>query len=341
MYHYAMVTVIQKIALFVAFLIVGGALVWWMGNNLVGRPVKALVGQAHEVGRGNLNMINDLEGTRDEIGALAGGLNQMVVDLRNARDRLEQETTQRLAAVEQLNHAERLSTIGKLASGLAHELGTPLNVVAGRAKMIADGGISHSEIGDSARVIRQQAERMTGLIRKLLDFARRSPHKKQVESLSHLAEQAVNLLSQLADGRSASIVLESSRESPVVKADPAQIQQVLSNLIINAIHAMPDGGTVTVRYGVRQVQPPADHGGIESDYAYVDIVDEGVGIPEEDLTRIFTPFFSTKQVGEGTGLGLSIVHGIVNEHDGWITVKSEVGQGSTFSIYLPVEGNES
>jgi signal transduction histidine kinase len=126
----------------------------------------------------------------------------------------------------------------------------------------------------------------------------------------------------------------------MVKIDPAQIQQVLSNLIVNAIHALPEGGTVTVRYGMKQAQPPADHGGSEEDYAFVEVTDDGIGIPEENLARIFVPFFSTKGVGEGTGLGLSIAHGIITDHGGWIAVRSTVGQGSTFSVYLPVEAEE-
>ena len=335
MQNYTRTTILQKIGLFLAFLVVGSLLVWWLGIRLVGRPVRALVHQALGVGQGKLYSVNDLERSNDEIGLLAKGLNRMVKDLRTARSRLEQETAERLAVVEQLNHAERLSTVGKLASGLAHELGTPLNVVTGRAKLIANGGMSEGDAAASAGVIKQQAERMTELIRKLLDFARRSPAAKGAESLAHLVEQVAHLLSPLASGRGCAIVVPEAEDSTKVEVDAAQVQQVLSNLVVNAVHAMPDGGTVTLSYGTRQGNAPADHAGPTGDYAFIDVSDDGVGIPEENLGRIFTPFFTTKQVGEGTGLGLSIAHGIIKEHGGWIEVASKIGEGSTFSIYLP------
>jgi signal transduction histidine kinase len=335
-YRYTRISIIQKVALFITFLIIGGGLVWWLGIVFVGRPIRELVGQAHAVGQGDLAADNQLERSHDEIGALAKGLNQMVTDLRAARVRLDEETSQRIAAVEQLNHAERLSTIGKLASGLAHELGTPLNVVAGRAKMIADGQVPEAEVVDSASIIRQQAERMTGLIRKLLDFARSESGAKQVGSIATPVEQVVQMLSPLASQRKVTLTVEGEPDPPRVSVNSSQIQQVFSNLIINAVHAMPDGGEVVIRYGRRQAVPPADHAGPEVVFAFAEVVDSGVGISEEDLSRIFAPFYSTKQVGEGTGLGLSIAHGIIREHGGWIAVESEVGKGSTFTVYLPL-----
>ena len=336
MQRYTRITIIHKIALFIAFLVVGGGLLWWFGVVFVGRPIRALVSQAQAVGSGDLDANNQLEQSGDEIGALARGLNRMVSDLRAARTRLEKETEQRIAAVEQLNHAERLSTIGKLASGLAHELGTPLNVVAGRAKMIADAEMKPSEVLDSAAVIRQQAERMTRLIRQLLDFARREPRTVRQEELKQPVDQAVHTLAPLASQHRIDIKTEVDGEPPRVRIDTAQIQQVLSNLIVNAIHAMPGGGQILVRYGRRPAEPPADHGHPPGTYAFVEVIDSGVGIPEEDFSRIFAPFYSTKGVGEGTGLGLWIAHGIIKEHGGWVTVNSSVGAGSTFSIYLPL-----
>jgi two-component system NtrC family sensor kinase len=340
MRSYIWTTVVRKIVLFVAFLIIGGVFVWWLGIRLVGRPVHTMIDQARSVGEGDLTVRNDLGHASDEIGELAKGLNDMVEDLRLARARIEEETSKRLAAIEQLNHAERLATVGKLASGLAHELGTPLNVVAGRAKMIAGESMSTSEIADSATVIASQADRMTGIIRHLLDFARSRPPEKHSAKLSQPVNNVVKLLSPIATERSIELHVQASSDSPDVEVDVDQIQQVLSNLIVNAIHAMPDGGRITIQCGRRPVTPPADHGGNESDFAYIDVIDTGVGIPEENLSQVFTPFFSTKQVGEGTGLGLSIAHGIVQEHGGWLAAESKVGHGSKFSIYLPI-GDDS
>lgn len=338
MQKYVRTTVIRRVQLFVAFLIVGGALVWWLGIHLVGRPVHIMVDQARSVGQGDLSASNELGNTRDEIGELATGLNDMVADLRLARSNLDEETTRRLAAMEQLNHAERLATVGKLASGLAHELGTPLNVVAGRAKMIAGENMNREEIIDSATVIENQAERMTGIIRQLLDFARSRPMEKKLVTLLQPVENVVHMVSPIAAQAKVEIDIQPGDRMPRVEVDVRQLQQVLSNLIVNAIHAMPTGGRITIRIGQRLAEPPADHGGREAVYAYVEVSDTGVGIPEENLGRIFTPFFSTKQVGEGTGLGLSIAHGIVREHGGWLTAASVVSEGSTFTVYLPMGG---
>ena len=338
MNSYIHTTVVRKIILYLAFLLVGGGMVWSLGIRLVGHPVHALVEQAHEVGQGNFEARNDFEHVNDEIGVLAHGLNDMVRDLRVTQERLEKETSKRIAAIEQLNHAERLATVGKLASGLAHELGTPLNVVAGRAEMIASEEIDRADVIDSATVIRNQAERMTGIIRQLLDFARSKSLEKHAEIISKPVNNVVHMLSTIAGQNKIKLNVLQAENPPQVVIDAAQIQQVLSNLIINAIHAMPGGGTITIQYGQRTAEPPAELKLDEREFAFIDVIDTGVGIPEENLSQIFTPFFSTKQVGEGTGLGLSIAHGIVKEHGGWLWVTSTPGEGSTFTIYLPIGG---
>jgi signal transduction histidine kinase len=339
MHHYIQVTIFRRVGLFVIFLIVGGMLVWVLGIRLVGRPVDAMVQQARAVGEGDLEARNNLERVGDEIGVLARRLNEMTGDLRVARDRLEEESSRRIAAMEQLNHAERLATVGKLASGLAHELGTPLNVVAGRAKMIASEDMEAAEVLDSATVIQSQAERMTAIIRQLLDFARSRPAEKRLEPLAKPATKVVHMLSPIASQHHVDISLEEGDHEPDVQMEVSQIQQVLSNLVMNAIHAMPQGGTIKLSYGTRVATPPADLGGEEAEYGFIDVVDSGVGISQENLTRIFAPFFSTKEVGEGTGLGLSIAHSIVHEHRGWLAVESTVGAGSRFTVYLPLGKN--
>jgi signal transduction histidine kinase len=202
--------------------------------------------------------------------------------------------------------------------------------------MISSEDMNRAEVVDSATVIQSQAQRMTGILRQLLDFARSRSLEKRIEDLSAPVDNAVHMLGPLAAQSNAELRSEADGPVPRVEIDSGQIQQVLSNLIINAIHAMPEGGQITIRYGQRSVTPPADLSYEEGEFAFIDVIDTGLGISEENLTRVFAPFFSTKQVGEGTGLGLSIAHGIVREHGGWLTVESTVGKGSTFSIYLPV-----
>jgi signal transduction histidine kinase len=128
----------------------------------------------------------------------------------------------------------------------------------------------------------------------------------------------------------------SSSDDPLtINADSSQIQQVLTNLLINAFHAMPDGGTVKLDIRRQTAQPPTATDGPSCDCVRIDVQDEGVGISPDDLEQVFDPFFTTKDIGEGTGLGLSITHGIVREHGGWIDVKSQPGKGTRFSVYLP------
>jgi two-component system NtrC family sensor kinase len=127
-----------------------------------------------------------------------------------------------------------------------------------------------------------------------------------------------------------------SGDDPIVSANAQQIEQVLTNLIVNAIQAMPQGGQAEIRLGRRRARPPGDEAAPEASYACLSVADEGVGIPGENVSKLFEPFFTTKDVGEGTGLGLSLAYGIVRDHGGWIEVTTEVGSGSCFSVCLPV-----
>ncbi len=227
--------------------------------------------------------------------------------------------------------------MGKLASGVAHELGTPLNVVLGRAKMIASGEAEGEEVPEYARIISQQVQHMTGIIRQLLDFARRRTPRRTPEDVSKLVERTLTLLQPMAARRNVSLVSETP--GPLsLEVDAGQIQQALTNLVVNGFQSMKRPGTLRVRLGHSRALPPADLGGPESEWVRVDVEDEGEGISPEVLPRVFEPFFTTKDVGEGTGLGLSVSYGLIRDHGGWISVSSEPGRGSCFSIFLPPHG---
>jgi signal transduction histidine kinase len=222
-----------------------------------------------------------------------------------------------------------------MAAGIAHELGTPLNVVSGRAELIASGKLSPDETRQSAAAIKTEAARMTKIIREVLDFARPSkPHKASVD-LRQVAQQAVDLLGHLAEERNIRLSFGPGTELATTEVDVGQIQQVLINLIMNAVQAMPQGGKAEVTVGRTTARPPGQDGAGETTYFSIEVRDEGVGIPEEHLPHLFEPFFTTKDVGEGAGLGLSISYGIVQEHGGWIDVASRPGEGSCFTVYLP------
>lgn len=225
--------------------------------------------------------------------------------------------------------------LGRLSSGIAHELGTPLNVVAGRANLIATEELSREDVVAFSRTIAEQAHRMTDIIRQLLGFAHRRPGHREATDIAQLAAQITDLLSPTAQKASVSIEIEETGNVPQVDVDRSHIQQVLMNLMMNGIQSMPEGGRMTIRVGVERSRHHRVNAGPERDYVTVEVADEGVGISEEEINLIFDPFFTTKESGKGTGLGLSIAYGIVEEHDGWIDVTSVPGEGSRFTVYLP------
>jgi signal transduction histidine kinase len=315
-----------------------GAVAWGVGVRLVGGPVARLVAKARRIGSGDFSEPLALPG-RDEFSLLAAEMNAMAEQLDAAARRVSAESAQRIAALEQLRHADRLTTVGKLASGLAHELGTPLNVVSGRAEMIASGeATTPEELTACARIVCQQAERMTGIVRQLLDFGRRRVPEKSPTDVAQLARQTANLLEPLAGRRSVNLCCVADAGAPLVAAlDASQVQQALTNLVVNAIQASKAAGTVRLDAWLQQVVDGSAERRRRGGYAVLEVSDDGEGIPAERLGAIFDPFFTTKGVGEGTGLGLSVAHGIVDEHDGWIEVESAPGSGSCFRIWLPVD----
>jgi signal transduction histidine kinase len=311
----------------------GGLLAVLLGIFIVGRPLQRLAEQARRIGAGDLS-VRLPEGARDEIGALGREMNHMCEQLEEARAKLAEETRARLAALEQLRQADRLSTVGQLASGIAHELGTPLNVISARARQIASGTAVGDKLTRAAHVIEAQSEHMTRIIRQLLDFARPRASRRTRQDLVSLTRDTLEALTPLASQRQ--VALELLAHEPLqASVDPHQIRQVLMNLVMNAIQASPRGERVTVSISVEELAPPLVPGVAPGSYARILVEDHGTGITPEVRARLFEPFFTTKDVGEGTGLGLSVAYGLAQEHGGWIAVESPPEGGSRFSLYLP------
>ncbi len=304
------------------------------GIRIVGRPLEQLIEKTQRVGEGDFAGPLHLK-RNDELGQLAESLNQMCDQLAAQQERIETEASARLDAMQQLRHADRLKTVGRLAAGIAHELGTPLNVVSGRAGLIASGQLPQTEVIASAAAIKKESDKITTIVRQLLDFARRSTPKRSRADLRNVVRQTTELVRSLAEKQSVRLEVEDNGEPLVAEIDASQIQQVVTNILVNAIHAMPEGGVVKISLEARRARPPAESGGESRETICIAICDEGVGINTEDLEQIFEPFFTTKDVGEGTGLGLSIAYGIVQEHGGWIDVSSRSNEGSCFEVYLP------
>ncbi len=339
---YVRSTVLRAAATAGCLALVCAALTFALGSSIVGRPVRALVDQARRIGAGDLGIRLDLR-QHDELAELGREMNAMSSKLSDANNRLVAETAARVHALEQLRHADRLVTVGKLASGIAHELGTPLNVVSGRAKMISQSQTSDELTRNNARIVMEQSGRMAQIIRQLLDFARAGKPNKSSIDLRNLAASTLSLLRPIAEKRRVMLNFEAREPVPEVIADTAQLQQVVTNLVVNAVQASPEGSAVEV--GLRMPEPRqrvgSDHeADFERGFVCITVSDSGVGMNDDTLERIFEPFFTTKDVGEGTGLGLAVAYGIVQEHGGFITVESKLAEGSRFEVYLPIPDHQ-
>jgi signal transduction histidine kinase len=303
---------------------VSTAIIFSLGFWFLGRPLRLLVAKVRKIGEGDLSGELTLRQS-DEMGVLAREVNAMCERLSEAQKRLLAEGEARVRAIEQLRHAERLGTLGRLAAGVAHELGTPLNVVTAQAKMIATGESEGDEVRADAQVILGQSERMAHIISQLLDFTRQRRSDRRQEDVRAVVSAALHVLAPLASRAHVRCTLAPG--PPMLACiDPMQIQQVVTNLTVNAVQAQPKGGEV-------RVSVEAEDGSASSVVVHVE--DHGEGMPPEVVERIFEPFFTTKDVGQGSGLGLSVAHGIVEEHGGHITVTSSVGKGTTFCVFLP------
>lgn len=324
----------EVLAVLLAALACAGAVA--LVNRLQVRPVfNRLIEQARRI-----DHKGEVEGAEaeDEIALLGEEMSRMERRINEARAALECETEAKLGMAAQLRHADRLATVGRLAAGVAHEFGTPLTVVRGRAKLIVDNE-EVPEVGRaSARVIVEQADRMARIIRQLLDLARRRGPPQGPCELRPLFDRVVELLAHGAARERVSLVIAPGSDETVwARGDLQQLEQVLLNLVLNAIQALAPGGggEITLRSGVsEQIKPPEDLGEEPGPHVWFEVEDNGPGIPEDILPVLFEPFVTTKEPGKGTGLGLPLAAGIVRDHGGWVEVSSTPGKGARFRVYL-------
>jgi signal transduction histidine kinase len=312
-------------------------------SQIVVRPLRRLLEGIDAVGKGDLSRVILAE-RDDEVGELAGRFNAMTGSLREAREEAERAAAARLGLEARLRQSEKLATIGQMAAEIAHEVGTPLNVIGGRARALAKkaeraagsaAAPDPAEVVKNASIIGDEVSRITKIIRQVLDFSRpRGPTLTRVH-LGAVVAEALEFLREHIQRQGIAVEVRTMPAPPEVPGDPDQIQQVCLNLITNAIHAMPEGGTLRVstecvvrRKGGLDLAPPAE-------YAVLVIGDSGAGIPAADRDKIFEPFFTTKDEGQGTGLGLAVSRGIVKDHDGWIEVDSPAAGGAEFRVFLP------
>jgi two-component system NtrC family sensor kinase len=288
-------------------------------------PVHRLIKASQEVSKGNLSPEIGPR-SRDEIGVLQSTFEDMLVSLE------ERDRHRRAEAENRLLQSEKQASIGRLAAGVAHEINNPLTGVLTftrillRSQDIGEKNLSHLQ------KIAESTIRVKKIVKGLLDFSRQTELDREPTDINRLIHGVISAMENQALIKGVSMKFNSGENLPMLTLDRNQIQSVLINLIINALDAMGQGGTIAISTGISLSASDTGKKGVE-----IAVSDNGCGIPPEDLDKLFEPFFTTKEVGEGTGLGLAVSYGIVQRHGGTIRVQSEVGRGSTFTVWLPIE----
>jgi len=292
-------------------------------------PIKELLSGAAALGRGDLDYRVNVRKGQGEFAQLAKEFNRMADYLAIQRRTAAHEAEERLALERELRHSERLASVGRLAAGVAHEMGAPLNVIDARAEQLL--ARPHAPLDMRQRnltIIRAQAERITRIVRQLLNLARPYHLRRKPVELSQMISHTIEQIE--ANAARAGIVIEFTPEYQVwVETDEEFLRQVLLNICLNGIQAMPTGGRLRVE--CKGYKGPKDG----RPMACVRISDTGSGISPEQLPHIFEPFYTTKEVGQGTGLGLAVARRIVEEHGGRIEAANHPEGGAVFTVYLP------
>ncbi len=286
--------------------------------NLYTKPVKRIIDASTEMALGFYHRIETDAHDDDDARALAQAYNGMV-DAIEERDRQLTDLADRT-----ILKSEKLASIGRLASGIAHEINNPLTGVLTYSSLLLED-MKGTPYEEDLRVIRDETLRCRGIVRGLLDFARDSQAERTLADVNALIQDSLRILEKHVTFHNVRIVKSLAPDLPWVNVDANEIRGVINNLAVNAADAMPQGGTLTI---TTEVEP-------ESGMAVIRIADTGVGISEENLNKIFEPFFTTKDRGQGTGLGLPMVYGAVQRHGGQIDVHSKIGVGTEFVIKLP------
>jgi signal transduction histidine kinase len=302
----------------------------------VSRPISELIRRIREIGQGRWEQRISISG-HDEIASLAREFNLMSEELQRTYANFVKEQGEKNKLERDLRHSERLASVGQLAAGLAHELGTPLNIISGRAEYLSRRDRSADEIKDNLEVIRSQSDRIASIVRRLLEFARRKEPNLRPIDMPAFLNNIYHMLEHQLQAKHIQVEFEAPRSLPILQADPDLLQQVFLNLYSNALHALPDGGLIHIGVEITDEGDRLPRFKNGAARMRITFEDNGAGIAREHLDRVFDPFFTTKDIGEGTGLGLSVIYGIIKDHGGDIRVESEQGQFSRFIIDLPTE----
>ncbi len=328
------------------FITLAALAIGYFVHRLVFLPLRDLEGGAERLSAGNLDQPIPVR-SGDEFGKLARSFNSMTNALRNSRaelrdlartleQKVETRTQELRHAQAQTMRGEKLASVGLLASGVAHELNNPLTGILTFSHLLRRKMPDNSPDAEDMDLVIRETKRCAAIIKRLLDFAREKQPEKKFNDINHIIEDTVRIVERPAYLRDIEITMDLDRTLPPIWIDADQITQVIMNMIVNAQHAVEEKGSIAISTR-RAAEPRPSTQSIEPiPMVEISIVDTGCGIPEKNLRRIFDPFFTSKDVGKGTGLGLSVSHGIVEAHGGVIEVQSKVGEGSTFSVFLPL-----
>ena len=291
------------------------------------RPLSRLMDGIQRLGHGEARQPLPVERS-DELGRLAAAFNTMAEHLDTARQKLVEETERALELERQVRHAQTVAVAGRLATALAHEIGTPLNIISGRAETVLRAMPAGDRRREELSVIVDQIDRISGMIRSLLDTVRPAKADIQHVDVGAVVQGLLPLLRHAARARGTPLTANLPTSLPPVLCDPNQLQQILINLVVNAVEATDGAGTVRIAVDSEQQDGRA---GIA-----IRVHDHGPGIAPDLRARVFQPFFTTKPPGQGTGLGLTICRDIVKEHAGTIRIEDAPEGGTTVAVWLPV-----
>ena len=317
------------------FLLILG-ITYYMIRNIT-RPIGEMVAATRNIIAGRFdqevrsNSPGEIALLAESFNAMLKSLRQMKADLeewgRTLEEKVKQRTEELVAMQARVAQSERLASLGMLAAGVAHEVNNPLGGILALTGLTVEDMRKDDPNRENLEEVIRQTERCRDIVKGLLEFSRQSKGNTEPVDLNKVLQDTLSLVEKQALFFNISIVWNLDPDLPRVVADRSQFQQVFINILMNAVQAMNERGTITI---VTRHDGPGNS-------VEVAITDSGHGIPPEDIGRIFDPFFTAKENGHGTGLGLSIAYGIVTTHHGTISVQSDVGKGSTFTIRMPVE----
>jgi len=314
---------IQAIAFLALAATIMAGLVLFGFHRAVGRYLSGISQTMSRVRSGERSHRASTQGPR-EIASLSRALNSMLDSMSQAEEEIAQRRDAQQDLEQKLRQSEKMAAIGQLASGVAHELGTPLSVIDGKAqRCLRDQDLSDAQ-RDGLQDIRYEVQRMERIVRQLLDFGRTSRQHRRWVPVAHVASSAYSLVQQEVHS-DVRVMLDGPEPGPSIYVDPMRIEQVLTNLLRNALQA--DGvSKVVLSWSLK-----------DEEWIVMRVEDDGSGIPEDIRTKLFEPFFTTKKTGQGTGLGLSVVHGIVRDHGGEVHVSDSQLGGACLTVELPAE----